>query len=117
MEILISLLNSKSNYMKLFFCFFNSIFSFFKNRKKNKTFIKINEKLEAKLKDREVDRIILKGEIVKMCKIFLRVNAKSKFIPKKFKNNTKIRQRIIAEFGERMELLGVKINDDLELIS
>lgn len=102
--------------MKLFFTFFAFILKFVQSRKKNKTFTKINEKLESKLKDREVDRIILKGEIMQMCRVFLNVNAKSKFIPKKFKNNTKIRKRIHAEFGERMEDLGVRITDDLVLI-
>lgn len=103
--------------MKSLFALFTSIISFFKNRKKNKVFTEINEKLEKKLNDREVDRIILKGEIIKMCRKFLNVNAKSIYIPKKYKNNTKIRERVLTEFGERMEKLGVRINDDLELIS
>lgn len=102
--------------MKSFFAFFKFIIVFFKNREKNKVFTKINEKLEVKLKDREVERIILKGEIIKMCRKFLRVNARSKYIPKKNKNNAKIYQRIIAEFGERMDSLDVRITEDLKLI-
>lgn len=117
MEINFSLRNSKTKSMKSFFAIFTSIFLFFQNRKKNKAFIKINEKLETKLKDREVDRIILKGKILKMCRKFIGANSRSKFIPKKYKNYTKIKQRVLAEFGEDMEKLDIRINDNLELIS
>jgi hypothetical protein len=117
MEINFSPLKSKTIFMKSLFAFFASFIRFFKNRKKNKVFTEINQKLEKKLKDREVDRIILKGEIIKMCRKFLNINARSRFIPKKNKNNTKIRKRVLAEYGERMEHLGIRINEDLELIS
>ena len=91
--------------------FFFRIFNF----RKLKTVNSINEKLGQSIKDREVDRIILKGRIIKMTRKYLRINANSKYIPKDIKNETEIRERIIAEFGEQMEKFGVTINHKLEL--
>lgn len=76
----------------------------------------INKKLEKKLADREVDRIILKGQIIKMVRKYLRIDAKSEYIPRESRNNTEIRERILAEFGDAMNKHGVKINSKLELI-
>jgi DUF1009 family protein len=91
--------------------FFNYLWNF---RTINK-FEKINTKLYKTLEDREVDRIILKGNIIKMVRKYLRIDAKSKFIPKESRNNTEIRERILAEFGEQMGKLGISINHKLEL--
>lgn len=96
---------------KLIANFFNYLFNF----RKIRTFNKINAKLDKTIKDRQVDRIILKGQIIKMVRKFLRIDANSKFIPKDHKNNTEIRERILAEFGDQMNKLGVKINANLEL--
>ena len=79
-------------------------------------FKKINNTLEKKLEDGEVDRIILKGNIIKMVRKYLRVDARSKYIPKDYRNKTEIRERVLAEFGEQMNALGIRINDKLELI-
>ena len=79
-------------------------------------FKKINNTLEKKLEDREVDRIILKGNIIKMVRKYLRVDARSKYIPKDYRNKTEIRERVLAEFGEQMNALRIRINDKLELI-
>jgi hypothetical protein len=77
---------------------------------------KINTKLEKAVSNQEVDKIILKGRIITMVKKYLRVNANSKYIPKEIRNNTEIRERVLAEFGEQMNKLGIKINSKLELI-
>lgn len=79
-------------------------------------FKKVNKKLGQKLEDREVDKIILKGQIIKMCRKYLRVDAKSKYIPKDYRNKTEIRERVLAEFGDQMKNLGIRINDKLELV-
>lgn len=79
-------------------------------------FKKINATLENKLEDREVDRIILKGNIIKMVRKYLRIDARSKYIPRESRNNTEIRERVLAEFGEQMNSLGIRINDKLELV-
>ena len=93
-----------------------SFFDYLKNYKKINTFKKANVKLDAKLREREVDKIILKGTIIKMVRKYLRIDAKSKYIPRDNKNNTEIKERILAEFGTQMEKLNVRINDKLELI-
>jgi DUF1009 family protein len=97
---------------------FNKIALFFNYLLNFRTIIKfkkINKKLYKTIEDREVDRIILKGNIIKMVRKFLRVDAHSKFIPKESRNNTEIRERVLAEFGEQMDNLGIRINHKLEL--
>ncbi|WP_278035908.1 hypothetical protein [Flavobacterium nitratireducens] len=102
--------------MKRLFVKISAFFTYLINFRTIKKFQKINGKLEQTLEDREVDRIILKGKIVKMVRKFLRADAKSKFIPKHMRNNTEIRERVLAEFGEQMNKLDIKINDKLELV-
>lgn len=102
--------------MKKLFLKISQILSYLWNYSKIKNYVHINEKLDTALRDRAVNRVILKGKIIKMVKKFLRADAESKYIPKERRNNTEIKERILAEFGESMEELGVKINDDLELI-
>lgn len=79
-------------------------------------FKKINSKLENTLENREVDRIILKGNIIKMVRKYLKVDAKSKYIPKDIKNKAEIKGEVLHQFGEQMQKLGIKINDKLELV-
>lgn len=102
--------------MKLFFLKIVYYLGFFKSFKKTRLFKKANLELEKYLRDREVNRLILKGNIIKMVKKYLRADAKSKYIPKERRNNTEIKERILAEFGSQMKSLGIKINDKLELI-
>lgn len=102
--------------MKKIFIKISALFNYLINFRTIRKFQKINGKLEQTLEDREVDRIILKGKIIKMVRKFLRVDAKSKYIPKHMKNNAEIRERVLAEFGEQMNKLGIKINDKLELV-
>jgi RNase P/RNase MRP subunit p29 len=98
--------------MKKIKAFFYFLFNF----KKINLFNKVNKKLYKTIEDREVDRIILKGQIIKMTRKFLRIDANSKFIPKDYRNSTEIRERILGEFGEQMNLLGVRINSKLEFV-
>ncbi len=91
------------------------LFKYLLNFKTIRKFEKINGKLDETLRARKVDQIILKGNIIKMVKKYLRVDAKSKYIPKDNKNNAEIRERILAEFGDQMAYLNIRINDKLEL--
>jgi DUF1009 family protein len=101
--------------MKLFFLKIAYRLGFLKKFKKMRVFKKANEELEKYLREREVNRIILKGTIIKMVRKYLRADALSKYIPKDRKNNTEIKERILAEFGDRMKSLGIRITDNLEL--
>lgn len=91
---------------------FHYLWNFLKIRKFNK----INKKLDKAIQEKQVDQIILKGQIIKMVRKYLRVDANSKYIPKESRNNTEIRERILAEFGDQMSKLDIKINAKLELI-
>jgi hypothetical protein len=76
----------------------------------------INKKLYKTIEDREVDRIILKGNIIKMVRKYLNVGAKSDFIPIDNRNTTEIREIVLAKFGIEMQTLGIRINNKLELV-
>ena len=95
--------------MKRIIAFFSYLFNF----RKINLFRKVNKKLTKTIEDREVDRIILKGKIIKMTRKFLNYGGKSDFIPVTNKNTTEIRERILAEYGEEMNKLGVAINQKL----
>jgi hypothetical protein len=102
--------------MKKTFLKIANFFYYLKNYLKIKKYSEINQKLDTALREREVNKVILKGNIIKMVKVYLRTDANSKYIPKERRNNTEIKQRILAEFGASMAELGIKINDELELI-
>lgn len=96
----------------------NKIILFFKsilNFRTNLKFKKINSKLNKTIEDREVDRIILKGRIVKMVKEYIAINTSSDFIPPWFKSNAEIREEVLIKYGQEMEHLGVKLYHNLKL--
>jgi hypothetical protein len=74
-----------------------------------------NKKLQQAITDQEVDRIILKHQITKYMRKYLKVDARSKYIPYDHKSREQSRQQVIGCFGERMEALGITINSELEL--
>lgn len=79
-------------------------------------FKKINSKLYQSIADREVERIIVKGQVISMVRKYLNIGAKSEYIPISNRNRTEIRERVLAEFGDQMNQLGIRINSKLELI-
>lgn len=83
--------------------------------KKIRSIKKCEVALKRAATDKEVDQIILKYEIVAYMKRYLNVNARSKFIPKDFKNDEESRKQVIGKFGTRMEELDITINENLEL--
>ncbi len=83
------------------------------NIRKHVFFDRINAKLSMKLENREVDRIILRGQIMQMLRKFCRVDSKSIYIPKDYKSRCKIREQIYAQFGTEMELLDISVNNNL----
>jgi len=101
--------------MKSLFLKIGTFLNIIWNIRKILRFRKINKKLGKKIQDREVDRIILKGQILKEVKIYNEINTKSKFIPPWYKSKAEMREYIIANFGKNMELLDVKINHNLKL--
>lgn len=90
-------------------------FSFIWNLRTNLRFRRINKKLYKTIEDREVDRIILKGQIVKMVKEYIAINTSSKFIPPWYKSNAEIKEEVLHKYGEEMKHLGIKLYDNLKL--
>ena len=97
----------KALFLKIIF-FFSSFF-------KNRQFRRINKKLYKTLEDREVERIILKGRIVKMVKEYIAINTSSEFIPPWYKSNAEIREEVLLKYGEEMKHLDIKIYHNLKL--
>lgn len=83
--------------------------------RKTLRFRRINKKLYKTIEDREVDRIILKGRIVKMVKEYIAINTSSQFIPPWYKSNAEIKEEILIKYGDDMERLGIKIYNNLKL--
>lgn len=96
----------------------NSIGKFFHRLwyfRKYRQFAGFEKRLGKAVTDQEVDRFILKSEILKYMGKYLHVNARSKYIPKDRKNKEECRQQVLGVFGDRMKSLGITINDKLEL--
>jgi DUF1009 family protein len=91
--------------------FFKSLWNFRTTLK----FKSINRKLYKTIQDREVDRIILKGRIVKMVKEYIAINTSSEFIPPWIKSNAEIKEEVLHKYGEEMKHLGIKLYDNLKL--
>lgn len=90
-------------------------FSFLWNLRTNLRFKRINKKLYTTIEDREVDRIILKGKIIKMVKEYIAINTSSDFIPPWIKSKAEIREEILLKYGEEMKQLDIKIYHNLKL--
>jgi hypothetical protein len=74
-----------------------------------------NKKLQQAVSDQEIDRIILKHQIVRYMRKYLKVDANSKFIPADNKNREECRQQVMGRFGKQMQKLNITINSKLEL--
>lgn len=90
--------------------FLNLIFN-----RKYRLFSKVNRKLYKTIEDREVDRIILKGKIVKMVREYVAINTSSEFIPPWIKSKAEIKEEILIKYGEEMKHLDIKIYNNLKL--
>jgi hypothetical protein len=90
--------------------FLNLIFN-----RKYRLFSKVNRKLYKTIEDREVDRIILKGQIVKMVREYVAINTSSEFIPPWIKSHAEIKEEILIKYGEEMKHLDIKIYNNLKL--
>ena len=92
-----------------------NFFSFLWNIRTVLRFRKINRKIYKKIEDREVDRIILKGQIIRMVKEYIAINTASEFIPPWYKSNAEIKEEILIKFGDDMKHLDIKIYNNLKL--
>jgi hypothetical protein len=87
--------------------------------RKNKLFDGFDKRLQAAIvkenRDREINQIVLKHSIVKYMKKFLRVDARSKYIPWDRKSKEICRHQVELVFGEQMEKYGVLLKEDMTL--
>ena len=76
----------------------------------------VERNLKQAVANQQVDRIIYKDIINKDMFKALRIAANSKFIPDDIKNKEEIKLMVMARHGDQMNLLNIKITDDLKLI-
>ena len=76
----------------------------------------IEKQLKRATINQRVDKIIYKDIINKDMRKALRIDANSKYIPDDIKNKAEIKEMILARHGDRMNLLNIKITDDLRLV-
>lgn len=75
----------------------------------------VSDKLEGVVKEKRKLQKLLVKEIKDYMFNVLGYDSKSKFIPKKFKNSQEIKIIVRTEFGVKMDLLNITINDNLKL--
>jgi len=87
--------------------------------RKNKQFEGFDKRLQAAIikeqRDLEINQIVLKHSIVKYMKKFMRVDARSKFIPWDNKSKEVCRYQVELVFGADMAKYKVVLKDDMTL--
>jgi hypothetical protein len=90
----------------------SNIWYYRRNRKRNKSFDEINNKLEKALRRKRKDQYKLESELRRYMRKFLKVGANSKFIPLDVKSNHNIKVIVEKKFGTRMAKLDISLNVD-----
>ncbi len=72
--------------------------------------------LKQAVTNQEVDKIIAKDIIVKDIRKALRIDAHSNYIPDDIKNRAEIKMMVELRHREVMQLLNIRITDDLKLV-
>lgn len=101
--------------MKNIFTRLQKLYYRIKYYRKHKKFDGIDASLQKALQDREIERIILKHQITKYMRKYLKIGAQSKYIPKDNKSREQSRQQVIGRFGTEMDALGIYITYNLKL--
>jgi len=87
--------------------------------RKNKKFDDFDKCLQAAIlkehRDREIEQIILKHTIVKYMRKFMKVDARSQFIPWDKKSKEVCRHQVELVFGDDMAKCGVVLKEDMTL--
>ena len=73
--------------------------------------IKAKKKLDIAFKEQIIARRKLRNDINAFLRVYFGVDARSKFIPKDFKNSEEVKVAIIDKFGDTMSSLNVSYND------
>lgn len=95
--------------------FWNWLNNLFKS-KRLRMLEEIEKKVVYKVNEREADRIILKSKVIKEMRKFLKLDAKSKYIPWTSKEREAIRFEIHNKFGDEIEKLDMRLTKHLKLV-
>lgn len=89
----------------------NFLLALFRYLLKRYRFAKATVAMEKVVKKQAAERVRLRLEINHFLKEYFGIDAKSKYIPKKFKNGAEVKEAICAKFDERMADLNLSYQD------
>ena len=75
---------------------------------------KINKHLEKAAKEVEVDRMVLKQQIIDFVYLHYNVRSNSNYIPQKGVNRVKLYRSVQNKFGDQMQELSLELNKQLK---
>jgi hypothetical protein len=87
------------------------IINFFKKLKRRALIAKAYVELQKSYKKQLIARRLLRSQVNQFLKDFFGIDAKSKYIPKDYKNKEEVRVAVIEKFGFRMDQLNVNYTD------
>jgi hypothetical protein len=87
------------------------IINFFKKLKRRALIAKAYVELQKSYKKQLIARRLLRSQVNQFLKDFFGIDAKSKYIPKDYKNKEEVRVAVIEKFGFRMDQLNVNYRD------
>ena len=89
------------------------------NYKKYRQFDDFDKRLQAAIikeqRDREVNQLVLKHEIIKYMRRYMKIDARSRYIPRDNKSRIECIHQVNLLFGDDMLKYGVGIKEDLTL--
>lgn len=101
--------------MKKILAFLIYPYTYFKNRKREKTFDELLYALELAVQKKRAKQEALKADIHKYMGKYLRFGANSEFIPFDGRSEFEIRQIMDKKYGSRMKKLDVTLNGNMVL--
>lgn len=84
--------------------------------KRTRQLEKLAQVATEKVSVREAERVILKDKIIKSVRKYLKLDAKSKYIPLSLRNKEEIRFQVESEFGEQLEALDMRLTENLRVV-
>jgi len=77
---------------------------------------KVERDLKQAVANQRVDKIIYIDKINRDMRKALKIDAHSKYIPDDIKNKAEVKAMLEARHGEQMNILNIRITDDLRLV-
>jgi hypothetical protein len=89
----------------------NWILKFFKKLKRRYIIAKAYVKMQAAFRKQLYARQTLRKDVNEFLKDYFGIDARSKYIPKDYKNAEEVKVAVTAKFNDRMQSLNLKFTD------